>query len=150
MSSSPLLFCYMYICTCLLTLFCSSFLLLDFLVPQTRGSICKCSSHYVCKPSKVAKMSVKPIWRKNLNLCNTSNNLNESLPTPMPDPLIPHHEPSQENNHPNQALPNPFIKDSHSLTQVTSHPPSPISPITSQVVLSQTPSHHDNQTQVLP
>ena len=59
---------------------------------------------------------------------------------------IRHHESSQENNHPNQALPNPFIKDSHSLTQVTSHPPSPISPITSHVALSQTPSHHDNQT----
>ncbi|GKF01232.1 hypothetical protein Tco_0028155, partial [Tanacetum coccineum] len=29
----------------------------------------------------------------------------------MPKPLTPHHEPSQENNHPNQALPNPYIKD---------------------------------------
>ncbi|GJU91698.1 hypothetical protein Tco_1304121 [Tanacetum coccineum] len=63
------------------------------------------------KPSMVAKMSVKPIWRKKLNPCNTSNELNVSSPTPMPKPLTPHHEPSQENNHPNQALPNPYIKD---------------------------------------
>ncbi|GJQ88964.1 putative reverse transcriptase domain-containing protein [Tanacetum coccineum] len=63
------------------------------------------------KPSRVAKMSVKPIWRKKLNPCNTSNGLNVNLPTPMPKPLTPHHQPSQENNHPNQALPNPYIKN---------------------------------------
>ena len=94
-------------------------------------------------------MSVKPIWRKKLNPCNTSNDLNVSLPTPMSNPLIHQHEPSQENNHPNQALPNPFVKDSHSLTQVTSHPPSPISPITSNDVLTQNPHHHNNQTNAL-
>ncbi|GKB87708.1 retrovirus-related pol polyprotein from transposon TNT 1-94 [Tanacetum coccineum] len=70
------------------------------------------------KPSRVAKMSVKPIWRKKLNPYNTSNELNVSSPTPMPKPLTPHHEPSQENNHPNQALPNPYIKDTPTSPQV--------------------------------
>ena len=44
------------------------------------------------KPSRVAKMSVKPIWRKILNPCNTSNDLNVSLPTPMSNPLIHQHD----------------------------------------------------------
>ncbi|GJY00269.1 hypothetical protein Tco_0357287 [Tanacetum coccineum] len=68
------------------------------------------------KPSRVAKMSVKPIWRKKPNLCNTSNVLNAT--SPMPKPLTPHHEPSQENNHPNQALLNPYIKDTTTSPQV--------------------------------
>ncbi|GKC13471.1 hypothetical protein Tco_1010253 [Tanacetum coccineum] len=34
------------------------------------------------KPSRVAKMSVKPIWRKKPNLCNTSNVLNTTSPIP--------------------------------------------------------------------
>ncbi|GJZ81986.1 hypothetical protein Tco_0646980 [Tanacetum coccineum] len=38
----------------------------------------------------------------------------------MPKPLTPHHEPSQENNHPNQALPNPYIKDTPTSPQVFS------------------------------
>nr|GEW06194.1 hypothetical protein [Tanacetum cinerariifolium] len=56
-------------------------------------------------------MSVRPIWKKKLNPSNTSNEFNVNSPTPMSKPLTPHHEPSQENNHPNQALPNPYIKD---------------------------------------
>ncbi|GJU07566.1 manganese-transporting ATPase [Tanacetum coccineum] len=72
------------------------------------------------KPSRVAKMSVKPIWRKKPNLCNTSNVLNTT--SPIPKPLTPHYEPSQENNHPNQALPNPYIKDTPTSPQVVSHP----------------------------
>ncbi|GJT32161.1 hypothetical protein Tco_0922580 [Tanacetum coccineum] len=102
------------------------------------------------KPSRVAKMSVKPIWRKKLNPCNTSNELNVNSPTPMPKPLTPHHEPSQENNHPNQALPNPYIKDTPTSPQVVSHPPSPISPINSHVTHTQAPPQSDNQTQHTP
>ncbi|GJU77452.1 hypothetical protein Tco_1274522 [Tanacetum coccineum] len=102
------------------------------------------------KPSRVAKMSVKPIWRKRLNPCNTSNELNVSSPTPMPKPLTPHHEPSQENNHPNQALPNPYIKDTPTSPQVVSHPPFPISPINSHVTHTQAPPQSDNQTQHTP
>ncbi|GJV60848.1 hypothetical protein Tco_1466948 [Tanacetum coccineum] len=60
------------------------------------------------KPSRVAKMSVKPIWRKKL----------VSSPTPMPKPITLHHEPSQENNHPNHASPNPYIKDTPTSPQV--------------------------------
>ncbi|GJZ92743.1 hypothetical protein Tco_0664808 [Tanacetum coccineum] len=73
------------------------------------------------KPSRVAKMSVKPIWRKKLNPCNTSNGLNVNLPTPMPKPLTPHHEPSQENNHPNKALPNSYIKDTTTSPQAANN-----------------------------
>ncbi|GKB98159.1 hypothetical protein Tco_0984296 [Tanacetum coccineum] len=102
------------------------------------------------KPSRVAKMSVKPIWRKKLNPCNTSNKLNVSLPTPMPKPLIPHHEPSQENNHPNQASPDPYIKDTPTSPQTVSHPLSPILPINSHVTHTQAPPQSDNQTQHTP
>ncbi|GJW22053.1 hypothetical protein Tco_0032675 [Tanacetum coccineum] len=102
------------------------------------------------KPSRVAKMSVKPIWRKKLNSCNTSNELNVNSPTPMPKPLTPHHKLSQENNHPNQALPNPYIKDTPTLPQVVSHPLSPISPINSHVTHTQAPLESDNQTQHTP
>ncbi|GJV76241.1 hypothetical protein Tco_1507825 [Tanacetum coccineum] len=98
------------------------------------------------KPSRVAKMSVKPIWRKKPNLCNTSNVLNTT--SPIPKPLTPHHEPSQENNHPNQALPNPYIKDTPTSPQVVSHPPLPISPINSHI--AQAPPQSNNQTQHTP
>ncbi|GKE05286.1 hypothetical protein Tco_1397304 [Tanacetum coccineum] len=97
------------------------------------------------KPSRVAKISVKPIWRKKPNLCNTSNVLNTTLP--IPKPLSPHHEPSQENNHPNQALPNPYIKDTHTSQQGVSHPPLPISLINSYETHTQVPPQCDNQTQ---
>ncbi|GJW70879.1 hypothetical protein Tco_0127796 [Tanacetum coccineum] len=42
-------------------------------------------------------MSVRPIWRMKLNYCNTSNEVNVKLPTPMPKPQSPLQEPSQEN-----------------------------------------------------
>ncbi|GJU89314.1 hypothetical protein Tco_1301737 [Tanacetum coccineum] len=93
------------------------------------------------KPSRVAKMSVNPIWRKKLNPCNTSN-LNANSPTPMPKPLTPHHE----NNHPNQALPNPYIKDTTTSPQVVSHPPFPISPIISLVRTTHDHTSCDNPT----
>nr|GEY88645.1 hypothetical protein [Tanacetum cinerariifolium] len=84
-------------------------------------------------------MSVKPIWRKKPNLCNTSNELKVNSPTPMPKPLTSHHEPSHENNHPNRALPNPYIKDTHTTSQVISHPSLPISPNNSHVTHTQVP-----------
>ncbi|GJR76113.1 hypothetical protein Tco_0088478 [Tanacetum coccineum] len=98
------------------------------------------------KPSRVAKMSVKPIWRKKPNLCNTFKVLNANSPTPMPKPLTSYHEPSQEINHPNQALPNPYIKDTPTSPQVVSHPPLLISPINSHVTHTQAPPQSDNQT----
>nr|GFA13751.1 hypothetical protein [Tanacetum cinerariifolium] len=42
-------------------------------------------------------MSVRPVWRKKLNYCNTSNEVNVNLPTPMPKPQSPLKESSQEN-----------------------------------------------------
>ncbi|GJS93343.1 hypothetical protein Tco_0800311 [Tanacetum coccineum] len=96
------------------------------------------------KPSRVAKMSVKPIWRKKPNLCNTSNVLNAT--SPMPKPLTPHHEPSQENNHPNQALPNPYIKDTTDNTTSMLTSSISYSPINSHVTHTQAPPQSDNQT----
>ncbi|GJZ42717.1 hypothetical protein Tco_0589972 [Tanacetum coccineum] len=49
------------------------------------------------KPLRVAKMSVRPIWRKKLNYCNTFNEVDVNLPTPMPKPQSPLKESSQEN-----------------------------------------------------
>ncbi|GKA92312.1 hypothetical protein Tco_0814237, partial [Tanacetum coccineum] len=102
------------------------------------------------KPSRVAKMSVKPIWRKKLNPYNTSNELNVNSLTLMPKSLTPHHEPSQENNHPNQASLNPYIKDTPISPQVVSRPPSPISPINSHVTHTQAPHQSDKQIQHTP
>ncbi|GJW90729.1 hypothetical protein Tco_0168282 [Tanacetum coccineum] len=64
----------------------------------------------------------------------------------MPKPLTPHHQPSQENNHPNQALPNPYIKNTTTSPQGVSHPPFSISPINSHVTHTQASSQSDNQT----
>ncbi|GJY17609.1 reverse transcriptase domain-containing protein [Tanacetum coccineum] len=49
------------------------------------------------KPSRVAKMSVRPVWKKKLNYCHTSNEVDVNLPTPMPKPQSPLKESSQEN-----------------------------------------------------
>nr|GFA81593.1 hypothetical protein [Tanacetum cinerariifolium] len=43
-------------------------------------------------------MSVRPVWRKKLNYCNTSNEVDVNLPTSMPKPQSPFNEPSQENS----------------------------------------------------
>ncbi|GJY89399.1 hypothetical protein Tco_0504595 [Tanacetum coccineum] len=42
-------------------------------------------------------MSIRLVWRKKLNNCNTSNDVDVNLPTPMPKPQSPLKEPSQEN-----------------------------------------------------
>ncbi|GJW13640.1 hypothetical protein Tco_0017773 [Tanacetum coccineum] len=68
----------------------------------------------------------------------------------MPKPLTPRHKPSQENNYPNQALPNPYIKDTPTSPQVVLHPPFPISPINSHATHTQAPPQSDNQTQHTP
>ncbi|GJS81243.1 hypothetical protein Tco_0747784 [Tanacetum coccineum] len=100
---------------------------------------------HTSKPSRVAKMSVKPIWRKKTNICNTSNVLNST--SPIPKPLTPHHEPSQENNHPNQTLPNPHIKDTSTSPLDVSHSLLPISPINPHETHTQFPPQSDNHTQ---
>ncbi|GKA89396.1 hypothetical protein Tco_0811208 [Tanacetum coccineum] len=51
------------------------------------------------KPSKVAKISVRPVWKKKLNYCNTSNEVDDNLPTPMRKQQSPLKESSQENPH---------------------------------------------------
>ncbi|GKE67719.1 hypothetical protein Tco_1521880, partial [Tanacetum coccineum] len=44
-------------------------------------------------------MSVRPVWRKKLNYCNSSNEVDVNLPTPMPKPLSPCNEPPKEKSH---------------------------------------------------
>ncbi|GKD78732.1 hypothetical protein Tco_1341353, partial [Tanacetum coccineum] len=68
----------------------------------------------------------------------------------MPKPLTPYHEASQENNHPNHASPNPYIKDTPTSPQAVLHPLFPISPINSQVTHTQAPPQSDNQIQHTP
>ncbi|GJW37182.1 hypothetical protein Tco_0060102 [Tanacetum coccineum] len=64
------------------------------------------------KPSKVAKFFVRPIWRKKLTYCNTSNEVDVNLPTPIPKPPSPWNEPPKENTYialSNQVLPPPHL-----------------------------------------
>ncbi|GJX75938.1 hypothetical protein Tco_0322749 [Tanacetum coccineum] len=63
----------------------------------------------------------------------------------MTKPLSPH-QPSLENNPPNQALPNPYIKNTTTSPQGVSHPPFFISPINSHDTHTQASSQSDNQT----
>ncbi|GJS24792.1 hypothetical protein Tco_0453424 [Tanacetum coccineum] len=123
------------------------------------------------KPSKVAKISVRPVWRKKLNYCNTSNEVDVNLPTPMPKPQSPLKEPSQENpptthsNHDSlqshslplgdtnvgQAIIPPQSANQTQLTQ-PSFPHLLINPHVASVLHAQTPSspQGDNQTQPPP
>ncbi|GJV30819.1 hypothetical protein Tco_1391219 [Tanacetum coccineum] len=82
------------------------------------------------KPSRVAKISVRPVWRKKVNYCNTSNEVDVNLPTPMPKPRYPLNEPSQENP--------PTTQTNHDSLQSHSLPLAPPSP------------QSDNQTQPPP
>nr|GEV44974.1 hypothetical protein [Tanacetum cinerariifolium] len=42
-------------------------------------------------------MSVRPTWRKKMNHCNSSNEVDVNLPTPMPKTQSPINDPSQAN-----------------------------------------------------
>ncbi|GJY25163.1 hypothetical protein Tco_0399889 [Tanacetum coccineum] len=67
-------------------------------------------------------MSVRPVWRKKLNYCNTSSEVDVNLPTPMLKPQSPLQEPSQEN--PLTTYSNHDSLKSHSLPLVyTPTPP---------------------------
>ncbi|GKE31445.1 hypothetical protein Tco_1450767, partial [Tanacetum coccineum] len=107
------------------------------------------------KPSKVAKMSVRPVWRKKLNSYNTSNVNDVNLPTPISKPQSP----PNESSHP---LPlgdsckthvghSPIPPQDFNETQLT-QPPFPhslINPHVSSVFHAQTPPspQGDNHTQ---
>nr|GEW81722.1 copia protein [Tanacetum cinerariifolium] len=122
---------------------------------------------------RVAKISVRPIWRKKLNYCNTSNEVDVNLPTPMPKLKSPLKESSQENppttfsNHDSlqphslslgdycdtnvrQAFIPPQSVDQTQLTQ-TLFPHLLINPHVASVLHAQSPSspQGDNQTQRL-
>ncbi|GKC15150.1 hypothetical protein Tco_1011932 [Tanacetum coccineum] len=99
------------------------------------------------KPSKVAKIFVRPVWRKKLNYCNSSNEVDVNLPTPMPKPPSPCNEPPKENSpisslnqvspSPNSPLPlDPYIvvalKTTHNT--IPTPPPPPPSPTRERLV----------------
>nr|GEY10529.1 hypothetical protein [Tanacetum cinerariifolium] len=44
-------------------------------------------------------MSVRPTWRKKLNHCNSSNEVDVNLPTPIPKPQSLINEPTTHSNH---------------------------------------------------
>ncbi|GJV37945.1 hypothetical protein Tco_1410422 [Tanacetum coccineum] len=55
------------------------------------------------KSSRVAKISVRPIWRKKLNTCDTSSENNVNSPTPIPKSHSTLYDSSQEINPSTQA-----------------------------------------------
>ncbi|GJY09041.1 hypothetical protein Tco_0377226 [Tanacetum coccineum] len=105
---------------------------------------------HTSKPLRVSKMSVKPIWKKKLNPCTTSNELNVSSPSPTPKPLTPHQELTHTQAPPQSDNQTPYIKDTPTSPQVVSHPQLPISPINSHVTHTQALPQSDNQTQHTP
>ncbi|GJR45007.1 putative reverse transcriptase domain-containing protein [Tanacetum coccineum] len=119
-------------------------------------------------------MCVSPIWRKKLNSCNSSNEVNVNLPTPMSKLQTPLNEASQENpptNHPNHVslqsyslrLSDPYdTNNEQSLTPPQSvyqtqltQPPFPyllLNPLVGSMLHAQPPTspHGNDQAQPLP
>ncbi|GJU18961.1 hypothetical protein Tco_1146927 [Tanacetum coccineum] len=63
------------------------------------------------KLSKKPKISVRPVWKKKLNYCNSSNVDDVNTPTPMPKPPSPCNAPLKENSPistSNLASPQPY------------------------------------------
>ncbi|GJZ75583.1 hypothetical protein Tco_0640048 [Tanacetum coccineum] len=79
------------------------------------------------KPSRVAKMSVRHTWRKKLNHCNSSNEVDVNLATPMPNPQSPINEPTTHSSH--------VSLQSHSLPLSENHPQPPLPPSPSRDML---------------
>ncbi|GKA89371.1 hypothetical protein Tco_0811183 [Tanacetum coccineum] len=97
------------------------------------------------KPSMVAKISIRPVWRKKLNSCNTSNVDDVNLPTQISKPQSPLNQPSKKNSPTTQT--NYDSLQSHSLPLGNSyatnvgHPP--ITPQNfTQTLLTQPPLPH--------
>ncbi|GKE56424.1 hypothetical protein Tco_1495609 [Tanacetum coccineum] len=91
------------------------------------------------KLSKKPKISVRPVWRKKLNYCNSSNVDEFDTPTPMPKPPSPCNELSKESSPiapSNQASPQP-------------HSPPLIDPYV-DVVLQANQNHNETQPQLPP
>ncbi|GKB68918.1 hypothetical protein Tco_0930330 [Tanacetum coccineum] len=116
------------------------------------------------KPSRVAKMSVRPTWRKKLNHCNSSNEVDVNLPTPMLKPQSPINEPTTHSNHVSLQSHSLPLSDScdtnvgqasippQSINQSQTQPPFPhllINPHVASVLHAQTPPspQGDNHTQ---
>ncbi|GKB02611.1 hypothetical protein Tco_0830700 [Tanacetum coccineum] len=83
-------------------------------------------------------MSVRPVWRKKLNNCNTSNKVDVNLPTPIPKPQSPLKEPSQEN---------PLTTQSNQ-DSIQSHSPPLGDPCDTNVGQAFVPPQNVNQTQL--
>ncbi|GJW74112.1 hypothetical protein Tco_0133482 [Tanacetum coccineum] len=115
------------------------------------------------KPSRVAKMLLRHTWRKKLNHCNSSNEVDVNLPTPMPKPQSPINEPTTYLNHillQSHSLPLSDSCDTNvgqasispSINQPQTQPPFPhllINPHIASVLHAQTPlsPQDDNHTQ---
>ncbi|GJT94807.1 retrovirus-related pol polyprotein from transposon TNT 1-94 [Tanacetum coccineum] len=110
------------------------------------------------KSSRVAKISVRPIWRKKLNTCDTSSENNVNSPTPIPKSHSTLYDSSQEINPSTQANHNsiPFSdicvtndEDTPILPQVVNPPPlTQTNPHVASMIHTQTQG--DNQTQLTP
>ncbi|GKC14792.1 hypothetical protein Tco_1011574 [Tanacetum coccineum] len=88
------------------------------------------------KPSRVAKMSARPTWKKKVNHCNSSNEVDANLPTPMPKLQSPINEPTTQSNHVSlQSHSLPLTSVLHAQT-----PPSPQGDNRIQPLLSPSPS----------
>ncbi|GKA49452.1 hypothetical protein Tco_0742525 [Tanacetum coccineum] len=96
------------------------------------------------KPSRVAKISVRPTWRKKLNHCNSSNEVDVNLPTLISKPQSPlnQNQPPQENSPTTQtihdSLPSYSLSLGDSCNTNVGHTPS----LLQSVNISQTPFPH--------
>ncbi|GJW72835.1 hypothetical protein Tco_0132205 [Tanacetum coccineum] len=92
-------------------------------------------------------MFVRPVWRKKLNYCNSSNEVDVNLPTPMPKPPSHCNEPPKENSPiapSNQVLPSPHspplldpyvvvaLQATHNT--IPTPPPPPLSPTRERLI----------------
>ncbi|GKD72073.1 hypothetical protein Tco_1330355 [Tanacetum coccineum] len=91
------------------------------------------------KLSKKPKISVRPVWRKKLNYCNSSNEDEVDMPTPMPKPSSPCNELSKEIS--------PIAPSNHASPQPQSPPL--IDPYV-DVVLQANQNHNETQPQLPP
>ncbi|GKE37998.1 hypothetical protein Tco_1461403 [Tanacetum coccineum] len=93
------------------------------------------------KPLKVAKMSVRPIWRKKLNSCHTSNVDDVNLPSQISKPQSPlnQNQPPQENS--------PTTQTNHD--SLSSHSLPPGDSCNTNVGHTPSPPQSVNQSQIL-
>nr|GEW46574.1 hypothetical protein [Tanacetum cinerariifolium] len=95
--------------------------------------------NFLSKLSKTPKISIRPIWRKKLSYCNSSDAHDLNTPTPMPKPPSPCNASSKENS--------PIETSNHASPQP--HSPPIIDPYV-DVVLQENKNHNETQPQLPP